>query len=111
MINLDTIPKLGKDGLDATMKSVGALSKGTQSAAAELADFAKRSFEHGSATMEKLVGVRTLDRAVEIQAEFARSSYESFFAQASKMGELCTTTVKEAYAPMERLVSKQPQAV
>lgn len=111
MMQFDTMQKFGKDGADAVLKSFGALSKGAQTAAVETADFAKRSFEQGSATAEKLVGVRTMDRAMEIQGEFLRMSYEGLVAQATKMGELAANTVKEAYAPVEGLVAKTaPQA-
>ncbi|HEY0571855.1 MAG TPA: phasin family protein [Enterovirga sp.] len=112
MMQFDNVQKLGKDNVDAAMKSFGAISKGAQTVAVEVADFAKRSFEQSTATVEKLVGVRTLDKALEIQTEFARTSYEAFVAQASKIGELYTNMAKEAYAPIQTLVSKQqPQAV
>lgn len=106
MVQLDNVQKFGKDGADAVMKSFGAMSKGAQSAAVEVADYAKRSFEQSSAMAEKLVGVRTLDKAMELQGEFMRSAYEGFVAQAGKMSELATATAREAFAPMESLVAK-----
>jgi hypothetical protein len=109
IMQFDNVQKLSKDNVEAAMKSFGAISKGVQTVAIELADYAKRSFEQSTATVEKLVGVRTLDKALEIQTEFARTSYEGLVAQASKLGELYTNTAKEAYAPIETLVSKQPQ--
>jgi hypothetical protein len=108
-MQFDNVQKLSKDNVEAAMKSFGAISKGLQTVAVELADYAKRSFEQSTATVEKLVGVRTLDKALEIQTEFARTSYEGLVAQASKIGELYKNTAKEAYAPIETLVSKQPQ--
>ena len=110
MIQFDTMQKFGKDGTDAATRSFGALSKGLQAAAAETADYAKRSFEMGSATVEKLVGVRTLDRAVEIQGEYVRTSYEGLVAQASRMGELAANTAKEFFSPLEGLVAKTAPA-
>ena len=106
MVQFDTVQKFSKDGGDAVMKSLGVLSQGAQTAAAEIADYTKRSFEQVSSMTEKLVGARSLDKAVEIQTAFVRSSYESFVAQASKMGELATNTTREAFAPMENLVAK-----
>ena len=37
--NFDDIQKLGKDNMDATMKSFGALSKSAQAIATEMADY------------------------------------------------------------------------
>ena len=46
--NFDDMQKLGKDNVDATMKSFGAISKASQTIAAELADYSKKSFEDGT---------------------------------------------------------------
>ncbi len=106
MIQFDTFQKFGKESLDATMTSFGALSRGVQSAAVETADYLKRSFEQGSATVEKLASARTLDTAVAIQGEYVRTAFEGFVSQATKMGELAAATAKESYAPVEGLVAK-----
>jgi hypothetical protein len=102
--------KLGKDNVEAAMASLGAVSKGAQAAAVEMASFAKSSFERGSAAAEKLAGVRTLDKAVEIQTDYLKSSYESLVAQASKLGELYANVAREAYAPVETMLARPAQA-
>jgi hypothetical protein len=48
-----------------------------------------------------LRGVTTFDEAIKLQTEFAKSSYESFVAQSTKMFELFTSLGKEAYQPIE----------
>lgn len=110
MMQLDNIQKLSKDNAEAAMKSLGVITKGVQSAAVEVADYAKRSFEQSSATIEKLVGARTVESALQIQGEYVRTAYEGFVAQATKMGELATTVAKEALAPVEGLVAKTTSA-
>jgi hypothetical protein len=107
MVQFDNVQKLGRDNVDAVLTSFSAVSKGAQTAAVELAEFVKRSFDQGTSTLEKLVGVRTLDKALEIQTDFVRASYGSVVAQGAKLGELCTTTAREAYAPVEALVSSR----
>lgn len=106
MNQFETIQTLGRDTVEASFKSFGAISKGAQATAVEIADYAKRSLEQGSAAVEKLVGTRTLDRAFEVQGEYLRTSYEGFVAQATRIGELATDTAKEAFAPIEGLVAK-----
>lgn len=110
MIQFDNIQKQGKDGIDAVMKSLSAVTRGAQAAAAEASDFAKRGVEQTTAATEKLAGVRTLDRVLEIQGEYVRTGYESLVGQAAKMGELAANTAKEAFAPMEGLVAKRGPA-
>lgn len=106
MMNFDRFQVAGKDGMDAFMRSVSALANGAQTASVEMAEYAKRSFEQGSQAAEKLMGVRTLDAAIEVQSSFARSAYEGFVAQATRLGELTANTAKSAYAPMEGLAAK-----
>src|SRR5262245_56513786 len=65
--NFDEMQKVGKDNVDATLKSFGALSKATQTIAAEVVDYSKKSFEDGTKLVEKLFGAKSLDKAIEIQ--------------------------------------------
>ena len=107
---LENIQNFGKDNVDAALKSFGAVSKGAQALAVETADYAKKSFEQGTAALEKLIGVKTLDKAIEIQTDYVKASYEGFVAQSSKIGELATNTAKEAVKPYEGLLAKQAPA-
>ena len=106
MQQIDQIQKLGKDNVDAALKSFGVVSKGAQAIAVETADYAKKSFEQSTATLEKLVGAKTLDKAIEIQTAYAKSAYETFVAEATKMGELYTDLAKESYKPLEGIIAK-----
>ncbi len=109
MIQFDQIQKLGKDNTDAALKSFGAVSKGAQAIAVESVDFAKKSLEQGTATMGKLADVKTLDKAVEIQVDYARSAYQDLVAQSTRMGELYASLAKDAFKPFETLLGKSPE--
>ena len=104
--NFEDIQKFGKDDVDTCMKQFGSVSKGWQAIATEFADYSKKSFEDGSAALEKLFGAKSLEKAIEVQSEYAKTSYEGFVAQATKLGELYTDLAKETYKPYEGLLSK-----
>jgi hypothetical protein len=104
--NFDDMQKMSKDNVDATMKSFGALSKATQAIATEFADYTKKSFEDGTKVMEKMLGAKSLDKAMEIQTDYAKTAYEGFVAQATKMGELYADLAKETYKPFESYMAK-----
>src|SRR5437879_4741678 len=105
--NFDDVQKLGKDNMDVAMKSFGAVSKGFQAIAAEVADYSKKSFEDSTAAMEKLLGAKTVEKAVEVQSDYVRGAYEGFVAQATKLGELYADLAKESYKPFEGIVGKR----
>jgi len=104
--NLEDVQKLSKDNMDATMKSFGALSKASQAIATEVADYSKKSFEDSTKVMEKMFGAKSLDKAIEIQTDFAKTAYEGFVAQATKIGELYADLAKESYKPFETYAVK-----
>ena len=104
--NFEDFQKLGKDNVDVAMQQFGTVSKGWQAIAAEFADYSKKSFENGSAALEKLIGAKSLEKAIEVQSEYVKSAYEGFVAQSSKLGELYTDLAKETYKPLEGFIAK-----
>ena len=104
--NFEDLQQVSKDNVEVAMKSVGALSKGAQAIAVEVADYSKKAFEDGTAALEKLFGVKSFEKAIEVQTEYAKTSYEGFVAKASKIGELYADLAKESYKPFESMFAK-----
>jgi hypothetical protein len=104
--NFEDFQKLGKDNMDTCMKQFGTVSKGWQAIATEIADYSKKSFEESSAYVEKLLGTKSFEKAIELQSEYVKSAYEGFVAEATKMGELYTDLAKESYKPIEGMIAK-----
>lgn len=109
-IQFEDIQKLGKENVDLALKSFSALSKGMQAIAVEVADYSKASFEDNAATFEKLASAKTLDKAIEIQTDAAKSAYETFVARTAKIGELVADLAKESYKPVEASFQKATSA-
>jgi hypothetical protein len=105
-----SLQKLGQDNLEATIKAVGAFSTNAQAIANETAEFARKSFEHNTATVEKLVGSQSLEKAIEVQTAYVKGAYESLVAQSSKMGALYTALATDAVRPFEGFLSKTVKA-
>jgi hypothetical protein len=99
--NFDDVQKIGKDSMDASMKSFGAVSKSFQAIAVETADYAKKAFEEGTAVGEKLAAAKSLDKVMEVQADYLKSAYEGFVAQSTKVGQLYVELAQEFYKPLE----------
>jgi len=101
--NLEDVQQFG---MDATLRSFGAFTKSAQAIAIELADYGKKVFEQGTAATEKLIGAKSLEKAIEVQSDYVKSSYEGFVAEATKLGELYADLAKEAYRPFESQFTK-----
>jgi phasin family protein len=81
-----------------------------QTIASAYGDFTKKSLQDTRSFVEKLMGVRSLDKAIEIQSEFARQAYETFVAESQKISELYSELAKQIFKPFEGFVAKVTQA-
>ena len=106
MQSFEQAGKFGKEYMDTGLKSFASLSKNMQAIAVEATEYSKKAYETGSAAIEKLASAKSMDKALEVQTEYARQAYEGFVAQATRMGELYADMAKEAYKPFESVVAK-----
>lgn len=110
MIKVEEFQQYGKAHYESAVASATTLQNGVQAIAGVAGDYTKKSFEDGNAFLEKLAGVKSLDKAIEIQSEYAKSSYEAFVAESQKIGELYADLAKQAYKPFEGFVAKMTPA-
>lgn len=99
--NFESVQQLGKEQFEAVSAAAAAVTKGWQSIAAETTDYSKKSFEKSRLLAEKLIAVKKIDEAFQLQTDFAKTAYEDFIAEATKIGELYSSMAKEAFKPME----------
>src|SRR5712672_4024345 len=98
-----------KPQVDAALAAANCLSVDFQTLATAYGNYTKKSFEDTKAFVEKLSGVRSLEKAVEIQTEFARQAYETFVTESQKIRELYSGLAKQSLKPFEGLVAKKSQ--
>jgi hypothetical protein len=101
----------GKKQFDAALASANTLAIDFQAIATAYSDYSRKSFEQTRAFVEKLSGVRSLDKAIEIQTEFAKQAYETFVTESQKIRELYSGLARQTFKPFEDLVTKATQAV
>jgi len=104
--NFEDLQQVSKENADIAMKSIGACSKSAQAIAAEIASYSKKSFDESTAVIEKLFGAKSLEKAIEVQTEYAKTAYEGFVAEATKISEMYADLAKESYKPFEAMVAK-----
>ena len=107
MTNED-MQKFGQDSMGVALASLGIFTKGVQSIAFEVAEYSKKSAESSTAAWEKLMGARSLEKAMEVQSNYLKSSYEGFVAEATKLGDLYADLAKQAYKQFEGALAKSP---
>ena len=97
--------KMTKEATDNALKSFAAMSKGFQQISTETADFTKRSYETQTAMMEKIFQAKSLDKTIELQSEYAKTTYETWVAQMTKVADIYADIAKQTYRPFEQTVA------
>lgn len=99
--SFEDFQKFSKQQLDAVSAATATVAKGLQEIAAKSSEYSKKTFAQNSAVVEKLLGAKSVETAIQIQTEYARSAYEGFVAQASKINEIYVKLASEAFKPVE----------
>jgi hypothetical protein len=83
---------------------------GIQTIANAYADYTMNSIEEGRSFVDRLMGVRSFDKAIEVQTEFARRVYANFVGESQKMCELYGELARQAFRPWEHFAARMTQA-
>lgn len=99
-------PQDGREQIDASDASMNSFPGGFQAIATAYSDYTKKSFEDTRSFVEKLSGVKSVDKAIEIQTEFAKSAFETFMAESQKIGALYRDLATQSYKPFGGFLAK-----
>ena len=90
-----------QSGFEAAGRSFSEANKGFQALAAEMMNYSKAVFDDAIRTWEQLIGVRSLEQAIQIQSDYAKRVYENHMAELKKLGEMTVGMVRDASKPVE----------
>ncbi|BCH59380.1 phasin family protein [Agrobacterium vitis] len=110
MLNFEDVNKKSKEAVDTMVKNYSEVAKGMQSIAAEAQDYSKKSFQDLAGFMEQLTAARSIETVFELQTKYAKSSYETFVSEATKITEMYADLAKTAYKPYEAPIAKASKA-
>jgi hypothetical protein len=80
-----------------------------QTIATAYGDLTKKSLEEVRSFVEKLVGARSLDKAIAIQSEFAQHAFQNLVADTQKIYGLYGELAKQTFKPFGGLMAKAAQ--
>ena len=72
-----------------------------QAIANAYADYTRKSFQESRFYFERLMAVRSFDKAMEVQSEFARQAYANFIAESQKICELYSGLSRQIFRPWD----------
>ena len=102
--NYDQFLGFQKDTVEAYVKAANVAGKGAETLHNEIYAYSKQSIEdaivHGKAVMAS----KSAHEAFELQTGFAKSAFEAYVGEVTKLGELFVATSKETFEPIQSRV-------
>lgn len=91
---------LTKGNVEAVVASARVAAKGSEQLGQEAVDYGKKSLESAVAAMRGFASVKSPTELFQLQSEFAKSSFDSAVAQASKLSESMLKLAGEVAQPL-----------
>jgi phasin family protein len=99
--NYDQFLGYGKDTVEAYMKAANVAGKGAETLHNEIFAYSKQSLEDTIAATKALLASKSMHEAFELQSDFAKTAFDSYVSQMTKVGEIVTATAKDSLAPIQ----------
>jgi hypothetical protein len=106
MVKFEDMQSYGKEQFEQAVANATTFQSGVTAIANAYGEHVKKQFEETKSFAEKLSGVKSLDKALEAQSDFARTAYETFVTDAQKIAGLYGDLAKQTFKPLEGLVAK-----
>ena len=67
--------------------------------------YGKKSWEDGVAAAQSLAQARSVQEALELQTNWAKSAAETYLAEVTRMTDVFTASVKDSFKPINERVT------
>ncbi len=96
----DQVATFGKENVEAAVEAGTVATKGVEEINAEIVDYAKTAMADQMAVFGKLMAAKSPQEVIEMQTEFAKTSFDAMVARTTKIGEMSTKLANDAFAPV-----------
>ncbi len=96
---------LGRDNLEAMVRSGAILSRGLQDFGRLMLGLAQDTVEQGVGASQQMLAARSVTEVVDLQSSLARSGLDRLLAEGSRLSEVSIRLAEEAFAPIGERVT------
>ncbi|MEM7188211.1 MAG: phasin family protein [Pseudomonadota bacterium] len=97
---LEEAAQFNQQNVEAIVASGKVFAKAAEEMNAEVLAFSKKSYEESMAAAKELTGAKTVSEFFEMQTNIAKSTFESYVAEATKLNDMYAAAAKSAFEPM-----------
>ncbi|MGH6987068.1 MAG: TIGR01841 family phasin [Caulobacteraceae bacterium] len=94
---------------EAAAASMTAVAKGAEEISAQALSWSKKILEDQLAAAKRLAAAKSLQEVIELQTAFARTAFEGYASEATKMGETFAAAVREWALPIRERAAEIAQ--
>jgi phasin family protein len=94
-----------KKNFEALVASATAAAKGAEAVGARAVAYSRKSLEDQVTAAKAFAGAKSVQEAVELQTTYAKSAFEGYVAEITKISETVAGSVKETMAPINERVT------
>ncbi len=102
---LEEISKFSKENLEAAVAASTVYTKGFETFGKAWYALSQETVEASAAVAKALLGAKTLKEAVDLQTDFAKTTFDKFVAEGTKLSEMSIKVANEALEPINARVN------
>ena len=96
---------MSKASVEAAVKSTSAVAKGLEEITRAFYEFAQASIESNVATAKAAMACTTVKQIVDLQNDFAKTSFDKLVAETHKMSEVSLKVANQVIEPIQAHVN------
>lgn len=97
---VEDLTELTKGNVEAIVASSRVAAKGVEALGQEAVEYGKKSFETATTTFKSFAGAKSPTELYQLQSDFAKTSFDSAIAEASKVSESLVKLTSEIFQPI-----------
>ena len=102
----DDVSTMNKESVDAVVKAGKVLTKGSETVGKAYFEFAQASVEASVKSVKAMMGAKTPKDFFDIQSEYARTNFDKFLSQSTRLSEMSVKVTNEAFDPLKDQVNR-----
>lgn len=107
----EDVTQFGQENVEALVASGKIVAKAAENINAEMMAYSKKAYEDAVAASQEIASARTVSEFFEKNTAFAKSAFEGFVSQATRVNEMYTAAAQDAFAPVNARLTAAAELV
>ena len=108
---VEEMNQFGQDNVEALVASGKTVAKAAEDINAEIMAYSKRAYEDSMAAAKELTAAKSVTELFERQTAFAKASFETYVAEATKLNDIYAEAAKGAFEPISARLTAASEMV